>query len=116
MEVARLLGVARGTAYAITRRHQQHGAVAWSRGGAHNKRMDEEVAGTILLIGEKNSECTIRKINIKFQNRLPNKQHACDNIIINCLNDRLIALKKICDQPAQRNYPGVKVTRTAMAD
>ena len=116
VEVARLLGVARGTAYAIVRRHQQHGVVARPRGGAHNKRMDEEMVDTIVLIMEENSEYTIHQINMELRNRLPNKPHVCDNVIASCLNGRLITLKKIRDVPAQRNSPGVKAARTAMAD
>ena len=50
-EVAWLLGVVWGMVHAIVGRHQQHCVViAWSRGRVHNKRMDEEMADTIVLI------------------------------------------------------------------
>ena len=62
-EVAWLLGVVRRMMYVIVQRYQQ----PRSRGGAHNKRMDEEMADTVVLIVEKNREYTIRRINMELQ-------------------------------------------------
>ena len=85
--------------------------VAWSRSEACNKCMDGEMAGTIALIVEKNRGYTIHQINMGLWNRLPNKPHVCDNVIVSCWDGHLISLEKICDLPA----PGAKAARTAMA-
>ena len=47
VETAELLGVKRITAWGIVRRYQLHGHVNWPRGGARNRKVDQEMIATV---------------------------------------------------------------------
>ena len=46
VEVARVLGIKRGTAWSIIRRHQVNGVAVLPRGGAHNSKVDNAMKET----------------------------------------------------------------------
>ena len=48
--------------------------------------MNKDMADTIVLIVEENSEYKIHQINTKLRNRLPNKPLAYDNVVDSYLN------------------------------
>ena len=49
-ETARHLNIAQGTAYVIIRRYQQFGVASRQCGGAHNRKLDEEMIIVIVSI------------------------------------------------------------------
>lgn len=114
-EIARHLGIARGTAYAIIRRAERNGAVSLPRGGAHNRRLDGDMEDAIVSITEEHPEFTLAQINAELRRQFPHKPTVCDNTIATSLNGRLITLKLMRDVPTQRNSPEVKAQRKAMA-
>ena len=71
VEVARILGVKRGTAYSIVARNQANGgAPPRPRVGARNIRLDAEMQ---LKIVERHPEFTLAQVNYQLQTDLPLK-------------------------------------------
>ena len=62
LEVARVLGVAHGTARFIVKRHQRHGVVGRRRGGARNIKVDEEMTAACVVIVEQHVEYTLAQM------------------------------------------------------
>ena len=116
VEVARVLGICQSSAYAIVRRYQRHGVVSRPRGGSHNKRMDEEMALTLVTIVEDHAEYTLNQLNEELRHRLPTKPRVCNNVIANALHARLVTLKLTRNLPEQRNSEEVKSARKEMAE
>lgn len=116
VEAARILGVCQSSAYAIVQRFQKYGVISRPRGGAHNKRMDDEMIQTLTSIVEERPEYTLTQLNAELRHRLPTKPNVCDNVIANALHGQLITLKMTRDVPAQRNTDVVKNARNDMAN
>ena len=103
MTARRQLGIARGTASAIIRRHKRHGNVSRPVGGVHNSRHAYNMADkphgkssnmadmekTVVFIVEEHPEFTMAHINSESRHRLPQKPNVCDNTIAAALNDKL---------------------------
>ena len=75
LEVARVLGVTRGTAWFIVRRHQRHGVAGRRRGGARNTKVDKEMTAACVAIVEQHIEYMLAQINRELRLQLPNKPH-----------------------------------------
>ena len=68
VEVARILGVKRGTAYSIVARNQANGGVPpRPRGGARNVRLDAEMQLKIVDIVERHPEFTLAQVNYQYR-------------------------------------------------
>lgn len=107
-EVAETLGIARGTAYHIIRRFKNSGEVGRRRGGANNRKTDEEMINTVVSIVEDNPILTLSQINDELRIRMPSKPRVCDNTISSMLAGQLITLKMSRDVPTQRHTAQVK--------
>jgi len=79
--MARVLGVARGTAWSIIRRHIEFGQVARRRGGAHNQKMDDDMVQMCVTIVEAHPEYTLTQINRELRAELPDKPQVCGSTI-----------------------------------
>ncbi len=62
IEVARILGVKRTTAYGIVRRHQENGAIVRPRGGARLVKVDEDMKNCLVEIVEENAAFTLQQV------------------------------------------------------
>ena len=81
VETARLLGVKRTTAWGIVRRYQLHGQVNRPRGGARNRKVDQEMIDQMIATVEEHPEFTLSQINNNLQETLPNKPRITDSTI-----------------------------------
>ena len=117
VEVARVLGVARGTAWSIVRRHQLHGVVERPRGGARNAKMNEEMTNACgVAIVEMHVDYTLSQINHELRMQLPHKPHVCISTISKTLHGQLIHLKKMETVAVDRNREDVKLARREFAE
>ena len=74
IEVARILGVKRGTACSIVARNQANGGVpSRLRGRARNVRLDAEMQLKIVDVVERHPEFTLAQVNYQLQTDLPLK-------------------------------------------
>ena len=62
IDVARILGVKRTTAYGIIRRHQEDGAIVRPRGGARVVKVDDEIKNCLIEIVERNAAFTLKQV------------------------------------------------------
>ena len=115
-DVARLLGVKRGTAYSIIRRHQQTGQVEQPRGGAHNRKVDAEMTACAIQTVEEHPEYTLLQINRELQTTLPRKPRISIQCLSRLLRNQLIVMKRLETAPVVRNRDDVKQARSAYAD
>ena len=115
IEVARILGVKRTTAYGIVRRFQEHGAIVRPRGGARVAKVDNEMRNCMLQIVEENAAFTLNQIKERLQMRLPNKPHIHISTIAATLDGMLVRIKKLEDAPIDRNSPATKESRREYA-
>ena len=116
MEVARVLGVKRGTAWSIVSRFLANGVVARPRGGHRITKIDAEMIETCIQIVEDHAEYTLSQINAELRRRNPNKPIVCDSSISKMLHGQFIKLKKLETIPAERNRADVKVKRREFAE
>ena len=93
MEVARVLGVKRGTAWSIVSRFLANGVVARPRGGRRITKIDAEMIETCIQIVEDHAEYTLSQINAELRRRNPNKPIVCDSSISKMLHGKFIKLK-----------------------
>jgi len=136
IDVARILGVKRTTAYGIIRRHQEHGAVVRPRGGARVIKVDDEMKNCVVEIVEEHAAFTLKQvicftllkvisleiilmfhvqINEELQVRLPNKPNIHISTLAKALDGMLVRLKKLEDAPIDRNSPATKELRREYA-
>ena len=106
-ETARVLGIARGTAWSIINRHQRTGVIARPRGGRRNAKVDEEMTEQCVQIVENHPEFTLSQIKRKLELALPRKPHICISTISKTLHGQLIkskyiAFKYVCHDPHKR--------------
>ena len=116
VEVARVLGVARGTAWSIVRRHQLQGVVERPRGGARNSKVDQEMTEACVAIVEQHVEFTLSQINHELRLQLPNKPRVCISTISKTLHGQLIHLKKMETVAVDRNRQDIKLARREFAE
>ena len=117
-EVARVLGVARTTAWAIIRRYQLHNEVIRPRGGRRNEaiKMDDDMRECLVNIVRDYPAFTLTQINAELRARLPAKPHVSVSSVVRALDGQLISSKKLEDVPAERNSVATKVARRAYAE
>ena len=72
-ETARVLGIARGTAWSIISRHQRTGVIARPRGGRRNVKVDQEMSQQRVQIVEERPEFTLNQIKRDLELALPMK-------------------------------------------
>lgn len=114
-EVARVLGIKRGTAWSIIRRFQTSGCVEKPRGGARRSKVDGEMADTCVRIVEENPEFTLQQIKHELELNHPTKPHVCVSTISKMLHGELISMKKLETSEASRNADSVKEGRREYA-
>lgn len=116
METARVLGIVRGTAWSIIRRHQHNGVVALPRGGPRNRKVDDEMRNACVAIVDNHPEYTLVQIKRELEVELPNKPRVCINTISNILDGQLITTKKLETNEQERNRDDVKISRRHYAE
>ena len=95
VEVARILGMKRGTAYSIVARNQANGGVpSHPRGGARNIRLDVEMQLKIVDIVERHSEFILVQVNYQLQTDLHLNPRASSFKQFPNLRDQLMVMKK----------------------
>ena len=114
--VAQALNIPRGTAWAIIRRHQEHGYVARRRGGIRNQKVDQEMIQHLVHTVEEHCEYTLDQLNNSLRVSLPNKPHISPSTVSKCLHGQLIRLKKIQTIEADWNHEDVLHGRRAFAE
>ena len=75
-EVARVLGIKRGTAWSIIRRYQQSQRIAKPCGGVRRRKVDEEMTNVCIEIVEAHPEYTLQQIKHELELSLPAKPRA----------------------------------------
>lgn len=112
VDLARQLGIRRGTAWAIVRRaDQRDGIVALPRGGRRRAVVDEEIRAALVAIVEEHPTYTLLQLNAELRLRLPHKRQISTTSVARCLTNSLIVMKKIEDSPAERNSEATKTAR-----
>lgn len=112
VEVAKTLGIKRGTAWSIVRRHQdQHPMEFKQRGGARNTKVDEEIASAAVAIVDDHPEFTLAQINSELRLALPNKPRICIASLRKVLQGQLVTIKKLENAEQNRNSDHVKEAR-----
>lgn len=116
VEVARILGVKRTSAYGIVRRYQVDNVIVRDRGGARLVKMDDDMRNCLSGIVEENPAFTLKQLNEEMQVRLPNKPHVHNSTVSMALDGMLIRIKKLEQAPAERNSVTTKESRRNYAD
>lgn len=117
VEVARLLGVKRKSAWGIVNRALlRNGEVVVPRGGARYRKMDDDMTEAVCDIVATFPAYTLAQINQELRLRLPLKPLVSDSLIASTLDGRLITLKKLEDVNADRNSPTTKERRRVYAE
>ena len=115
--IAQALGIARGTAYNIIRRFNRTGVVFRPRGGANNRKVNQEMIQVIIQIVEDHPEFTLTQINQELRLRCPPPVPLIsESTVAKVLDAQLITLKQIRDVPAQRNSEPTKNLRRNYAN
>ena len=81
VETAKLLGIKRTTVWGIVHRYQLYGQVNRPRGGARNRKVDQEMIDQMIATVEEHPEFTLSQINTDLQETLPNKPRVTDSTI-----------------------------------
>ena len=116
VEVARVLGIKRDTAYRIIRRAEaRDGVVAMARGGRRRRLVTDEARETAAEIVGEHPEFTLEQINAELRHRLPNAPHFSRSTLSNMLTANLIVMKKLEDAVAERNSDRTKTMRMDFA-
>lgn len=116
VELARLLGIKRTTAWSIINRAERNdGVVALPRGGARRAKVTEELADTAVGIVERNPEYTLDQIITEIRTSQPHFPRISRTTLCRILNGRLIVLKKLEDAPRERNNAETKDRREQFA-
>ena len=89
-EVARVLGIKRGTAWSIISRYQESGRIAKPRGGLRRRKVDIEMTDVCTRIVEAHPEYTLQQIKREPELALPAKPHVCLSTIFATLHGQLI--------------------------
>ena len=121
MEVARVLGVKRGTAWSIVSRFLANGVVVRPRGGRRITKIDAEMIETYIQIVEDHAEYTLNtlsQINAELRRRNPNKPIVCDSSISKMLHGQFIKLEETGNDPgreklSRRQSQALRVCRVA---
>jgi len=117
VEVARTLGIKRGTAWSIIRRHQDQDPIKFEdRGGARNVKLDEEIGRAAAAVVEEHPEFTLNQINSEVRLLLPNKPRICISTLRKALQGQLITIKKLEHADQDRNSDQVKAARQMYAE
>ena len=88
VETARLLGVKRTTAWGIVRRNQQQVQANQAnrpRGGARNRKVDQEMTNNMVATIEQHPEYTLAQINAQLHAELPDKPQISDSTVAKTL-------------------------------
>ena len=107
VETTRLLGIKRTTAWAIVRRNQLHGNAPRHRGGARNRKVDQQMIDNMVATVEQHSEYTLGQINTELRVALPNKPQITETTVARALKHQLIVLKKLETVQQDRNREDV---------
>lgn len=112
LDLARQLGIHRGTAWAIVRRAaDRDGVVALPRGGRRRAFIDNEIRDELVTIVEQHPTYTLLQLNAELRLRLPEKPHISTTSVARCLSNSLIVVKKMEDSPRERNSEVTKLAR-----
>ena len=76
-DTARVLGIARTTAWGIIRRYQLHGQVVRPRGGAWRRKVDQEMINELTVLVEAHPEYTLTQLKREMHENLPLKLEIC---------------------------------------
>ena len=116
-DVARTLGIKRGTVWSIIRRYREQEPIVFrQRGGARNMKIDEGIANAAAGIIEENPHFTLAQVNTEFQLLLPNKPRICILSIRKARQGQLITMKKLETIEQDRNSDVVKLARQQHAE
>jgi len=117
--LAEQLGIHTDTARSVIRVWMEEARVeAKPRGGARNKKVDEEMAEEVRRLARENPFTTLVRIQDQLVANLPNKPRIHTSTIARHLHNQLISLKiagKDADVPHQRNLPINKEKRHTYA-
>ena len=116
VDLARVLGIKRKTAYSIIARFKATGFVVRRRGGNRRPKITDEIRRTSVEIVEENSDFTLDQINAELRRRLPDAAHISISSLCTVLDGELLTMKKLEDSPAERNSEAVKNQRRLYAD
>ena len=117
LELARALGIKRGTAWAIVNRAMaRDGVVTLPRGGRRRVKVDDDIRRCLAHIVEENPIFTLLQLKAELEAQLPTKPLISTSTIARCLEGQLIVMKKIEDAPRERNSESTKESRKAYAE
>ena len=100
LELAKILGINRTTAYSIVNRDQDK-----ERGGNRQTKVDDEMKTAIADYLESNPLLTLNEVNFRFRANLPQKQTISIKILSRSIDGLAYTLKQNRESPAQRNAP-----------
>ena len=114
--LASQLGINRRTAYGIIKRYRETGRVEQrNRGGAHNVKFDEEMKDVASEFIELNPVITLKELNAKIRQRLPEKPQVSVSTLATAVDGMLYTVKAISDIPQGRNSDATKELRRQYA-
>ena len=116
VELARVLGIKRKTAYSIIARFKATGFVIRRRGGNRRPKITDEIRRTSVDIVEEHPEFTLEQTNEELRRRLPDAAHISISSLCTILDGELITMKKLEDSPTERNSDQVKIQRRSYAE
>ena len=116
VELARVLGIKRKTAYSIIARFKATGFVVRQRGGNRRPKVTEEIRRTSVEILEENPDFTLEQLNEELRRRLPDAARISISTLCTVLDAELITMKKLEDSPTERNSDRVKNQRLLYAN
>lgn len=117
LELARALGIKRGTAWAIVNRAMaRDGVVTLPRGGRRRVKVDDDIRRCLAHIVEEHPIFTLLQLKAELEAQLPTKPLISTSTIARCLEGQLIVMKKIEDAPRERNSESTKESRKAYAE
>lgn len=106
IQLAQRLGIARQTARNIIIRFRQRGNVLLRpRGGAHNRKIDEEMVVYWMEKIEIKTTITLKELVEQIRIDLPHKPHVTHQAASKTLDGRMYTIKDLRPVPAQWNTP-----------
>jgi len=100
----------------VRRAIERDGVVEGQRGGAYNRKVDDEMKRKIEEIVDNNNLLTIAQINSALREALPNKPHIEKSCLAATMDGMLYSVKSLTTIPEQRNSDRVKGQRKTYAD
>lgn len=117
LELARALGIKRGTAWAIVNRAMaRDGAVVVPRGGRRRVKIDDDIQRCLCDVVGEHPTFTLLQLKAELEVQLPLKPHISTSTIARCLEGQLIVMKKMEDATQERNSESTKNSRKEYAE